>query len=153
MSSILCIFGSTGGNTELVVTKVAEVLKSKNHTVTVQRVENSSLDDLKNNDLCILGASTYGHGLIQDHFIPFAKELKKMDLSGKRFAIIGLGDNKYDAEYHIESARILEKIVKASGGERVCPSLKISKSPLSQLNTKVQEWAEELSQILKDSKK
>ena len=145
MASILCIYGTTSGNTELVAEKVSAVLQEARHEVTLQRVERSNISDIDQHNLIILAASTYGHGILQDYFIPFAKELQKTDLSGRKFAVIGLGDTKYDKEYHIESAKILTDIVKKSGGELVCLPLKISKSPLPQLEGKVTQWAKELS--------
>lgn len=151
MPKVLCIYGTTSGNTELVVQKVATVLQEKQIEVTLQRAECSSPADLENNDLYILAASTYGHGILQDYMIPFAKEMKDMSCAGKKFAVIGLGDNKYDAEYHIESARILEKLITECGGERVITALKISKSPIPQLEEKVQQWAEEVADILQNS--
>jgi flavodoxin len=148
MAQIQCIFGSTSGNTELTVDAVANQLAEAGHSVTVKRVENSNINDLTNADLTILGASTYGHGIIQDHFIPFLEAMKKIDLKGKKFAVIGLGDPKYDLQYHIESAKILEAAIKDQGGELICRALRISKSPVPHLNGIIAKWAEDLAKLL-----
>ncbi len=145
MSKVLIIFGSTSGNTELVSEKVAEVLRKKKHQVDIQRAELSKLEDINKYDFSILAASTYGHGILQDHMIPINKAVKNTDLSGKKFAVIGLGDNKYDNLYNIESAHILEESITKSGGELVLDALKINKSPILYLQNSVTKWAENLA--------
>ncbi len=144
MASVIIVFGSTSGNTEMVCHKVAEVMRSQKHQVTVQRAELSEIKDIKGHDICILGASTYGHGLLQDHMIPFIKELKKSNLKGQKFAIIGLGDDKYDNHYNVESSPIMQHAVKEVGGEVIHEALEINRSPMWQM-IKVEEWAQELS--------
>ncbi len=147
MSEILIVFGSTSGNTELVCETIGKVLCENGHEVTIQRVENSNLTDLTDFDVTILGASTYGHGILQDHFIPFAEEMKTADLAKQQFAVVGLGDDKYDAEYNMESAVILEDIVKDRGGELVVPALMINKPPVTKLSKEVTEWALKLHEF------
>jgi len=148
MASIIIIYGSTSGNTEMVSYKVTQVLESKGHKVTIKRAELSSPADIKGHDLCILGASTYGHGIIQNYMIPFIAEMKKGNFKGQNFAVIGLGDTKYDAHYNIESAIILENTIKETHGNLIHKSLMINKNPIWQMN-KVTEWAESLATTLK----
>ena len=148
MASVLIIYGSSGGNTELTCEKVKEVLESKGVKTQMQRVELSKIDDLKKADLVVLAAPTYEHGVIQMHFIPFLKELKKVDLKQKPMAVIGLGDPKYDDHYHIESANVLTTAIKKSNGNTVMTALRVSRSPLLQLETRIKTWAENLAKIL-----
>ncbi len=148
MPSVLIIYGSSGGNTELTCEKVKQVLEGKNITVSIRRVERSSVRDLKNAEIIILAAPTYEHGVIQHHFPPFLKDLKKIDLNGKLMAVIGLGDTKYDDHYHIESANILMTAIEQSKGKILCHALRINKSPVDQLETRIKEWAESLAKIL-----
>lgn len=149
MSKILIIYGSTGGNTEIVAEAVRDILKENGLEASSMRVETTDIADLTKHDCYILAASTYGHGILQDHFIAFAEQLKETPLSGKKFAIIGLGDSKYDAEYNVESAPILENIVRTQGGELLLHALRINKSPIPKLKTDVTEWALTLARILK----
>jgi len=148
MSSVLIIYGSTGGNTELVCDKVAEVLEIAGHTITIKRAEISSLKDMENFDVLVFASSTYGQGLLQDYIEPLYLEIKKTGLKGKKCAVIGLGDNKYSIEYVVEAARILENMVKDSGGELVLPPLRVNKTPVTQLNTSINEWAQKLSKAI-----
>lgn len=147
MASVLIIFGSTAGNTELVTDKVAEVLTLKKHKVAVQRAELTKESDLSKYKYIILGSSTYGQGLLQEHMLKFMYNLKS--LKGKKCAVIGLGDPKYNVEYVVESAKILENEVKEKEGELILTSLRIVKSPVPHLNTMVKDWAEKLSKLLK----
>lgn len=152
MSSILIIYGSTSGNTEMVCEKVLDILKQKGHTLKIQRVEKSRPEDITKMDVTILASPTYGHGVLQEDFVPFWKAMKKIDLKGHPCAVIGLGDAKYDAQYHIESAHILEEVIKKAGGSLICPALRISRSPVPFLESRVAKWAEELSKIITSSK-
>lgn len=147
MSSVLIIFGSTGGNTELVTDKVTEVLTSKKHKVTVQRAELTKESDMAKYKYIILASSTYGQGLLQEHMFKFMYYLKS--LKGKKCAAIGLGDPKYNVEYVVESAKTLEKEIKEKGGEILMTALRIVKSPVPQLNASIKDWAEKLSKLLK----
>jgi glutaredoxin len=59
---------------------------------------------------------------------------QQLDLTGHNYGIIGLGDDKYDQEYNVESAPILEEFVIQHGGEISVPSLQINNSPIGQLD-------------------
>lgn len=148
MASVLIVYGSTGGNTELVCDKVTEVLNKSGHQVTVKRAEQSSAAELEGFDALVFASSTYGQGLLQDYIEPLYFEIKKTGLKGKKCAVIGLGDNKYNVEYVVEAARILENMVKDSGGELVIPPLRINKTPVTVLNTLINEWAVNLSKAI-----
>ncbi|MFC1647501.1 flavodoxin family protein [Patescibacteria group bacterium] len=146
MASVLIVFGSTGGNTELVTDEVAQILNEQKHKVTVQRAELTNESDLSNYNYIILGSSTYGQGLLQEHMAKFIYSVK--DLKGKKCAAIGLGDSKYNIEYVVEAAKILEEQIKEKGGEILQPALRINKTPVTYLNTNVKDWAEKLSKLL-----
>jgi flavodoxin I len=149
MASILILFGSTGGNTELVCDEVSHILKAKKNNVTMQRAENSSPDDIRKYDLCILASSTYGQGLLQDHMRAFIKSCSSKHIKNTTFAVIGLGDNKYNTEYVIEAANILEKKVKENNGTLLSPTLRINKTPVPHLKTRVEKWANDIAKQLK----
>ena len=148
MASVLIIFGSTSGNTELVCDEVSQILREKKHKVVMQRAEQSSPADIKKHKFVILAGSTYGQGLIQEHMAKFIKTCSAADFKNKKFAVIGLGDNKYNTEYVIESARILENTVKNNEGELISPALRINKTPVPHLETTVKKWAINLSKQL-----
>lgn len=143
------IYGSTSGNTEIVSEMVQKVLEERGLLVTRKRVENSQPDDIFQADYTILASSTYGHGVLQDHFIPYAQKLEHLDFSGQCFAVIGLGDPKYDRQYNIESANILEHLVRERKGTLLNHALRINAMPLRHLEDTVQKWAENLAEEIK----
>jgi flavodoxin I len=128
--------------------KIEELLKSKNHNVKLSRVELETLNDIDKFDLIILASPTYGHGQLEPHFIKFYETHLNKNFKNKKFAVIGLGDFKYDIDYHIESAKILEDFVKKVNGKLIIEALRISRSPIPHLNTYIQKWGEELANIL-----
>lgn len=150
MPSVIFIFGSTSGNTELVCSQVAQSLESADIKTIIQRAERSHPSDIENHDFCVLAASTYGHGIVQDHMIPFLKTFSKTNQAGQKFAVIGLGDSKYDADYNIESALIIEKAITDRDGILVTEALKIDKSPIGQ-SSKIDDWAQQLIKSINSS--
>ena len=139
------IYGSGSGNTEMVCRKVAEVLEVRGHKVELFNVKVCGPQDVGRADLYIWGSPTYGHGQIESFMGRFMRGCGEWELKGVRCAVIGLGDMKYDSDYLIESAVILEEFLVEKGAELVCKSLKIAKSPVPRLETNVKKWAEEIS--------
>jgi flavodoxin len=151
MVSVLILFASTSGNTEMVVGRVAEVLRGRDIPVTLQRAELSRPEDLTTHDVNLLACGTYGHGLLEYNMDKFVRAIEKTTPSvvqGRSFAVIGLGDGKYDPYYHIESANTLEALVKDHGGTLIAKTLRINKSPITQLDGGVTRWAESFCETL-----
>jgi len=89
----------------------------------------------------IFASGTYGHGLIQEHMERFIyKYNESIDLQNIPCWVIGLGDDKYDTQYNVESATLLSEFVVSHNGKIICDSLKINKSPLPHLHWKVDAW-------------
>lgn len=154
MASILLLYGSTGGNTEITLEKIAEVLRGHGHEPVLKRAECSKPEEIEEFEVVILGSPTYGHGILQQHMDDFIRKVMAGDgknggiFSGKRCAVVGLGDGKYDPYYLIEAATILEDFIKTHGGTLLLPALRINKSPLPQLTGAIATWAEQLTKLL-----
>lgn len=144
MNSVLIVYATLSGNTELVVAKVTFELETMGYLVTSKRVERVGVKECSEHRLVILASPTYEQGNVEAHFIPFLKDLSRRDNSQTNFAIIGLGDNKYYPEYLTEAAGIIENIVKTSGGKLVVPALRIGMSPLKYMDKLVPSWVEKL---------
>ncbi len=145
MANIQIVFGSNSGNTKMVCEYIAVLLQEAAHQVAIHRCEHFPEDHLTGHDLLILGCSTYEHGELEDHFKKsFWPRIQHLDLQGQRCAVVGLGDSRYDTDYNIESANILEEYVKSHKGTLLCEALKINKSPLPQLENKVKDWTNTL---------
>lgn len=154
MSKVLIVYGSTGGNTEMVVEQVACILEEVGHCLELKRVERfdhaNLIDEMKCADFVILASPTYGHGQLEPHMMPFLETLKDTDLKGVKYAVIGLGDPKYDSHYHIESTRILEEVMDSCGADRVHYALRISRSPVLQIDNLIPKWSEKFLEVLKN---
>lgn len=149
MISFLFIYGTTSGNTEMVVDWLAQILEKKGHQIQVQRAELSVPQDIMKGEICVFASPTYGHGLLQDDMMGFIKKLRgDTSLRGKSCAVIGLGQFKYDMEYHVEAAPLLEKAIEELGGKLILPSLRVSGPPVPHLNTYIKAWAEQLMKKL-----
>ncbi len=147
MASVLMVYGSTGGNTEMAVDHIAGLLRERSHSVHLQRAELTVPDDLHSADVVVLASPTYGHGTLQPDMALLVDELRHLDLGGKPCAVIGLGDPKYEPQYHIESANTLEKLVQSMNGRLLLPSLRISRSPVLFLDTLIPHWAGQLASL------
>ena len=170
---ILIIYSTVGGNTELVVDKISQVLNELTKgnkeideikseidnkriclTVEIKRVENAIIDDVLTSDLTILASPTYGQGTVEAHFLPFLKILEKTDLSAKNLAVVGLGSPKFYPEYLTESTSILENSIKKAGGNIIVPSMRIGGDVLKILDKIVPSWTNRLwAKILENLKK
>lgn len=128
---------------------VAGLLEKKKHHVSVQRAEQTDPKELMKADFCILASPTYGHGHLQEYMAAFVVKMKGIDLKGKPCAVIGLGDPKYNPEFHLEAAVLLEKAVEGANGKLVPPTLRMSSSPVKFLDTMIKKWAENLSKSIK----
>ena len=151
MSKIKIVYGSGGGNTELVCQKVAEVLsenKSHPHKVELLQAKLTDATKLKGFDLLILASPTYGHGLLESYFEKFLRALAAVDLRDKPCSVIGLGDPKYDSDYHIESIKIIMDFLKEKGAKIVHIPLRVSRCPLPLLTGHVDLWAKKIAEMV-----
>jgi sulfite reductase alpha subunit-like flavoprotein len=70
------------------------------------------------------------------------KEWKDKRLNNLSGVAVGLGDHRYDREYNIYAADMLESWIQEHGGNLICPALKINRSPIKTNNQKIIEnWA------------
>ncbi len=148
MSKVKIIYGSGGGNTELVCEKVAEVLRGEKHEVDLLRAKLTKPSDVGDFDLLILASPTYGHGQLETYFEKFFKGFQDANLKDRKCCSIGLGDLKYDADYLLESVKVIEKFFEDKGANVVCKPLKIVRTPIPFLENLVTSWAKDLSKLI-----
>jgi flavodoxin I len=142
MSKVFVAYSSIGGNTELTVQKLTELIKDKVEVV-VKRVDISTIEDILDADCVVFASPTYGQGNLEVHFESYLKQIKTA-IANKKFAVIGLGDSKYYPEYLTESGAILEEYIKKNGGELVQPALRIGMPPIKFIDKLVPRWADSL---------
>ncbi len=156
MAKIKIIYGSAGGNTEMVCEKVAGILSAHGHKVEMLKAKLTDPMKLVKGgehgdfDLLILASPTYGHGQLEQYFDKFLQGLAAVELKDRNCAIIGLGDPKYDSDYHIESAKFIMDFLKKKGAKILHMPLRVSKCPLPLLIGHVDKWAEKINDQLKE---
>jgi len=94
MANVQIIVGSMLGATEYVADAVEAELTPAGHQVTVHL--QPDYNDIPESDFWLVCTSTHGAGDLPDNIEPFAESLKEIDLSGVKYAIIGIGDSCYD---------------------------------------------------------
>ncbi|MBT6068350.1 hypothetical protein HOG48_01200 [Candidatus Peregrinibacteria bacterium] len=155
MASILLIYGTTGGNTEIVAEAVSDGVEERGHEVKLMRIEKYLLDEvfaeIEKCDVMMIAAPTYGHGEMQMDLKPFLKELSGRDLKGKKCIVVGLGEAKYDDHYHIASVPILEELLTGVGAELVFRPLRISGNPATHLDRLIPLWIGQFCDFLEHS--
>jgi flavodoxin I len=144
--NILITYTTVSGNTEIVCQTVQKHLESKKNNVLLQKCDHTSEEQILSADLIIFACPTYAHGELQVYYQQFLRRINNINLEQKNCAIIGLGDDKYDDDYNVESAVLISDFIKSHQGTQVIEPLKINKSPLPQLDKQVKDWAEELAQ-------
>jgi len=87
--SITIIFGSDGGATKGVATKISK--KCQGRTVDIKE---ATTDDFENCHLLILGSPTYGDGTLQTDWEDNIDKLRGANLKGKKVALFGTGDQE-----------------------------------------------------------
>lgn len=148
MAKVKIVYGTTGGNTELVCEKVAMELEKKKHRVALEKVELCDVTKITACDFLILASPTYGHGQLEDNFHRMWPKFQKVKLNKLPCAVIALGDPKYEMDYLLESANILTEFIKEHGGVIVLDPLKLAKNPLPYFPKAVLLWTEKLHGIL-----
>ena len=78
-------FGSTTGTTEMIAGKVGELLGAEVLPAT-------EIDKVEDYDFAIFATSTWGMGDLQDDWYDALDKLQTKNLSGKKIALIGVGD-------------------------------------------------------------
>lgn len=89
MKKIGIFYGSSTGNTEVVAEKLKELF---GEAAEAANIDTASKEDLEKYDYLIFGTSTWGIGDMQDDWEDFIDALEDVDLSKKKVALFGLGD-------------------------------------------------------------
>lgn len=114
-------YGSTTGSTEIVAEKIQSIwTKQVGETPPMVNVGNTSeLMQLLSYDKLLLGIPTWNVGKLQDDWEVVYPYLDMVDLSGKRIAIFGIGDQYGYPENFQDAMGILGKKLMERGAELV----------------------------------
>jgi flavodoxin I len=119
MSKAVVLYGSTTGNTESAAKAIATGLGIGD----IRSVAAISADEIAAYDVIIAGTSTWGYGEIQDDWAPLVEKIAKLDLTGKKVALFGTGDQAGYSDTFVDGIGILYDAFTAAGATTIgaCP--------------------------------
>lgn len=118
------VFASMTGNNEDMAEILSEELTTLGFDVTNTDVSFADATSYLDADLCIMVTYTYGEGIFTDELDDFYEQLIQLDLSGKKFAVIGSGDKIYK-EHYCENVDDFKKAFEKCGATQAANPVKI----------------------------
>jgi flavodoxin I len=107
-------YGSSTGNTKDAAAKLQSELGGDLHNIT-----DVDADTFGEYDGIVLATSTWGAGDLQDDWEDFLPNLDDVDFSGKKVAILGLGDQENYGDTFVDGMAVLAEKVEEQGGSIV----------------------------------
>ncbi len=111
MSKIGIIYGSSTGNTEYIAEKIGKNFEG-NYDVEIHNVDSVNKKDIEKFDYLILGTSTWGVGDMQDDWDDYINIFLEADISQKKTALFGLGDQEVYSESFVDGMGHLYDAIK-----------------------------------------
>ena len=102
MKKIGIFFGSTTGNTK----SAAQKIQSELGEAQLKDLKESSIKEMEEYDVLLLGASTWGFGELQHDWESVIADLSKLNLNGKKVALFGTGDQMAYPDTFVDSLGI-----------------------------------------------
>lgn len=109
--NITVIYGSDAGATKAVAARIAKKIQGK-----AIDIKSATTADFESCDLLILGAPTYGNGDLQSDWEAHIDTLKSADITNKKVALFGTGDQVNYPESFVDAMGILYDHVVEQGG-------------------------------------
>ena len=110
MAKIGVFYGSTTGVTEEVANKISEKLDNAD----VYNIA-GNLEKMNDYDVIVMGTSTWGYGDLQDDWQGVLDDMPSLNLSGKKVAYFGTGDQSSFSDTFIDGIGIIHEKIKDSG--------------------------------------
>lgn len=101
-------YGSTTGTTEMVAEKVGALLGA-------DVMPAAEIDKVENYDFVIFATSTWGMGDLQDDWFGALEALAGKNLSGKKVALIGIGDQASFGDTFVDGMGTIYEEIKDKG--------------------------------------
>lgn len=112
--SVTVIYGSDNGTTQDIANRIAKKLGGR-----VVNITTATKADFEGSDFLILGSPTYGLGNLQPDWEDNLDKLKDADLSGKKVAIFGTGDQASYPDTFVDAIGLLYDEAVAKGANVV----------------------------------
>ncbi len=146
--SIHFIYASTSGHTEFVIETLRDyILKNApSLEVELQKAELAKAEDLLRGDYIVLGSGTWNTGGIEGqlnvHMDALLNErAAAVDLQGKPFTSISLGDERY--YFRTRSTEHILRFVREHHGTLFLPPFVLVNEPFDQ-QEKIEQWGQKL---------
>lgn len=118
------VFASMTGNDEDMAEILEENLQDAGFDVENIDVSFADASSYLDADLCVMVTYTYGEGVMTDELKDFYDQLITLDLSGKKFAVMGSGDKTYK-DHYCENVDDFEKAFIKCGAIETAKPVKI----------------------------
>ncbi|WP_410677740.1 FMN-binding protein MioC [Avibacterium paragallinarum] len=139
MQKHLCLItGSTLGGAEYVAEHLQEVLKTQE--ISTALLHGPSWAEVENEPAWLIVTSTHGAGELPENLQPLFTEIQSqnLDLSDRRFAVVGLGNSDYDL--FCNAVNIVSKILMEKGASPICDPLKIDVLEVDDQEQYAEDW-------------
>jgi flavodoxin long chain len=117
MAKIGLFYGSDTGKTETIAEKIQDIIGRKEAELT--NLSDIKAEEVLEFDLLIFGAPTWYDGELQSDWEKALPEMQKLDFTGKKVAIFGLGDQYGYAEYFLDAVGTIADVLVANGANLV----------------------------------
>ncbi|WP_297819425.1 flavodoxin [uncultured Lactobacillus sp.] len=118
------VFASMTGNDEDMADILEEDLQDAGFEVETTDVSFADASSYLDADLCVMVTYTYGEGVMTDELRDFYDQLMELDLTGKKFAVMGSGDKTYK-DHYCENVFDFQKAFKKIGAQEVAQPVTI----------------------------
>jgi MioC protein len=117
---IRVLYGTDGGNAELVAEDLGEHLRASTPHVSVANLRNFDPTDFVPGPLYVVICSTHGNGELPASAVPFAEafDAAPPDLTGVTYAMFGMGDRFY-ADTYSKGSEHLDRRLSERGATRI----------------------------------
>ncbi len=118
MARIGLFFGSNEGNTEAAGFRIKEAFdRHEPEIVQAINIASATIEDVAAWEHIIFGISTWDIGQLQDDWDIFLPKMDDLDLTGKKVAIYGLGDQYGYPDTFVDAVGVLADKVLEQGGD------------------------------------
>lgn len=143
------VFASMTGNNEDMAEILEDNLLQAGLDVTTTDISFADASSFLESDLCVVVTYTYGEGVMTDELKDFYDQLLTLNLTGKKFAVMGSGDRTYK-DHFCENVNDFEVAFKKVGATEVAQPVKIENAVDDDDITLIDQAAHQMVEGLND---
>lgn len=141
----IIVYGTASGNAELVTDAIAEGMREAGLDTATIRGERANPAEVAQYGLIVMLSPTYNVGKLQEYLEPYYAQFRKLKLTGKKMAVVGLGDSK-NYDIFCGAAEVLEEVLAEVGGLQIVPTLRVDGPPHNRLS-EYKTWGINLANV------